>query len=42
MYIKNGKNKLNSTDFVSNNSNGVLFYLSIEPQLSDTNTTIEI
>ena len=42
MYIKNGKNKINCTDFVSNNSNGVLFYLSIEPKLTETNTTIEL
>ena len=42
MYIKNGKNKMNCTDFVSNNSNGVLFYLSTEPKLTETNTTIEL
>ena len=42
MYIKNGKNKMNCTDFVSNNSNGVLFYLSTEPILTETNTTIEL
>ena len=42
MYIKNGKNKINCTDFVSNNSSSVLFYLSTEPKLTETNTTIEL
>lgn len=42
MYIKNGKNKMNCTDFVSNNPNSVLFYLSTEPKLTETNTTIEL
>ena len=42
MYIKNGKNKINCTDFVSNNPNSVLFYLSTEPKLTETNTTIEL
>lgn len=42
MYIKNGKNKINCTDFVSNNSNSVLFYLSTEPKLTKINTTIEL
>ena len=42
MYIKNGKNKINCTDFVSNNPNSVLFYLSTEPKLTKTNTTIEL
>ena len=42
MYIKNGKNKINCTDFVSNNSSSVLFYLSTEPKLTKTNTTIEL
>ena len=40
MYIKNGKNKINCTDFVSNNPNSVLFYLSTEPKLTKTNITI--
>lgn len=42
MYIKNGKNKINCTDFVSNNSSSVLFYLSTEPKLTKINTTIEL
>ena len=42
MYIKNGKNKINCTDFVSNNPNSVLFYLSTEPKLTKTHTTIEL
>lgn len=42
MYIKNGKNKIKCTDFVSNNPNSVLFYLSTEPKLTKTNTTIEL
>ena len=42
MYIKNGKNKINCTDFVSNNSSSILFYLSTEPKLTETNTTIEL
>ena len=42
MYIKNGKNKINCTDFVSNNSSSVLFYLSTAPKLTETNTTIEL
>ena len=42
MYIKNGKNKINCTDVVSNNSSSVLFYLSTEPKLTETNTTIEL
>ena len=42
MYIKNGKNKINCTDFVSNNASSVLFYLSTEPKLTETNTTIEL
>ena len=42
MYIRKGKNKINCTDFVSNNSSSVLFYLSTEPKLTETNTTIEL
>ncbi len=42
MYIKNGKNKISCIDFVSNNSNSVLFYLSTEPKFIDTNKIIEL